>query len=37
MDVGEYQERSLTTTIYPAQHKIVYPALGLYCEVADKI
>ena len=29
MDMNEYQKVAVTTAIYPPQHKILYPALGL--------
>lgn len=40
MDLNEYQKVAMTTAIYPRQHCIVYPALGLAGEageVANKI
>ena len=40
MNFNEYQKLALSTAVYPEEHKVVYPALGL-CgeagEVADKI
>ena len=40
MKFNEYQKLAKTTAVYPTQHRIIYPALGL-CgeagEVADKI
>lgn len=40
MKVNEYQALALETAIYPAQYKILYPALGLAGEAgeaADKV
>ena len=40
MEMNEYQKVAVTTAIYPAQHKILYPALGLAGEageVANKV
>ena len=40
MDMNEYQKNAVTTAVYPAQHKILYPALGLAGEageVANKV
>ena len=40
MDFNSYQRVAVTTAIYPAQHKILYPALGLAGEageVANKV
>ena len=40
MNFNEYQKLARSTAVYPEEHKVVYPALGL-CgeagEVADKI
>ena len=40
MNFNEYQKLTRSTAVYPEEHKVVYPALGL-CgeagEVADKI
>ena len=40
MNFNEYQNLARSTAVYPEEHKVVYPALGL-CgeagEVADKI
>ena len=40
MEFNEYQKLARLTAVYPEEHKVVYPALGL-CgeagEVADKI
>lgn len=35
MTVNEYQEAALTTTVYPEQFRVIYPALGM--NVADKV
>jgi NTP pyrophosphatase (non-canonical NTP hydrolase) len=40
MDMNEYQKNAVTTAVYPPQHKILYPALGLAGEageVANKV
>ena len=40
MDFKEYQELAAKTAIYPKEHKIIYPALGLSGEsgeVAEKV
>ena len=40
MDFNSYQRTAITTAIYPATHKILYPALGLAGEageVANKV
>lgn len=40
MDLNQYQELARSTAIYPTEHRIVYPALGLAGEageVAEKI
>lgn len=40
MDFNEYQREARTTAIYPVQHNILYPALGLAGEageVAEKV
>lgn len=40
MTVNEYQQKALETAVYPAQFKVVYPALGMTGEageVADKV
>lgn len=40
MTFEEYQEKARTTAIYPREHAIVYPALGLAGEsgeVAEKV
>lgn len=40
MTLNEYQEKALQTAIYPPEHAIVYPTLGLTGEageVADKV
>ncbi len=35
MDFKEYQERAKETAVYPEQHKIYYPALGLSAEIGE--
>ena len=38
--LNEYQQGALETAVYPEQHRVVYPALGLAGEageVADKV
>lgn len=35
MKINEYQERALTTAIYPDESKITYPALGLVGEAGE--
>jgi len=35
MDLNEYQKLAYTTAVYPAQHKISYPALGLVSEIGE--
>ena len=40
MDFNQYQALARSTAIYPEQHRVVYPALGLAGEsgeVAEKI
>lgn len=40
MEMNKYQEGALETAIYPEQHRVIYPALGLAGEageVADKV
>ena len=40
MNFNEYQKLARSTAVYPEEHKVVYPALGLWGEageVADKI
>ena len=40
MEINDYQKAALETAIYPAQHKIIYPTLGLTGEageVSDKV
>ena len=40
VDFNSYQRSAVTTAIYPAQHKITYPALGMAGEageVANKV
>ncbi len=40
MEMNEYQEKAMSTAIYPQAMRIVYPALGLAGEtgeVADKV
>ena len=40
MNVNEYQEKAVSTAIYPDTHKITYPALGMAGEageVANKV
>lgn len=40
MELNEYQKLALQTAVYPAEYKILYPALGMNGEageVADKV
>lgn len=40
MDIKDYQTQAIKTAIYPEQHRIVYPTLGLVGEageVAEKV
>lgn len=40
MDLNNYQELAMQTAVYPAEFKVVYPALGMNGEageVADKV
>lgn len=40
MDIKDYQMQAIKTAIYPEQHRIVYPTLGLVGEageVAEKV
>ena len=35
MQFNEYQEKAAKTAIYPNEHKIIYPALGLAGEAGE--
>lgn len=35
MDFNEYQKKALETALFPREHKIVYPALGLGNEAGE--
>lgn len=35
MDANEYQQRAMATAVYPAEVRLVYPALGLAGEAAE--
>lgn len=35
MSADEFQERAVTTAVYPDEHKIVYPAIGLADETGE--
>lgn len=37
MTLNEYQQAALETAVYPEEFKIIYPALGMTGEVADKV
>lgn len=40
MELNEYQEKALETAVYPQEHRIIYPTLGLTGEageVSDKV
>lgn len=37
MDLNEYQRRARETAIYPEDHRVVYPALGLAGETGETV
>jgi len=37
MDLNDYQRRARETAIYPEQHRVVYPALGLAGETGETV
>ena len=37
MDANHYQEKAMATAVYPAEVRLVYPALGLLGEAAETV
>lgn len=37
MELNEYQKKALTTAVYDAKYKIIYPALGLAEETGEVV
>ncbi len=35
MELNEYQKKAVETAVYPAKHKIIYPAVGLGDEAGE--